>query len=298
MEMQPALNLGEIYQFMELSNKLDVDFSDGNGQLITTYEDCFYCRSNNKIGFAFAIMSDDKCLEFYVTEKHRVDVFIFSLGDDEPSRIGRAKYSTEIRLNEYFGDTLVVNFEMENFKVQLRIKQHNLKANPERMAEYISNKSDPLNLKYLGARNIIERMKWDSMGKEVSLAGIEKDEITQFWQRVGLYSMNIGGPDKFAVEYVSIINGEDKNLLINLVDEDNQIPTVNEYRSLGYRVSMMGDDILRLKADEIQRIEDHEEIVYFFKEGQNAIALHISKAVQAEASDYPYEMFTAVTYQG
>ncbi|AUZ45335.1 hypothetical protein [Pseudomonas orientalis] len=297
MGIQPALSLAEIYQFIELSNKLDVEFSNSNGELLTTYEDCFFCKSNNPLGFAFAIMSDSKCLEFYVTEKDRVDIFILDLGDDKPSKMGRSKYKSEIRVNEILGDVVVIDFEMEDFNLKLKIKQHKLKMNPERMSHYISTKGDSLNLKYLAARNIIERMKWDSMRREVSLAGIENKEITQFWDKIGLYSMNIGGADEFSVEYVNIGGGESKSLLINLVDENNQIPIIGEYTSLGYRVSMMGDDILRLKAAEVKRFEDHEEIIYFFDENPNAVALHIAKDGPGKAGDYAYEMFTAIIYQ-
>lgn len=298
MGMQAAFNVVEIYSLFELSNRIDVEFSQADGEPITTYENCYFCKFNSNHGFAFALMSDDKCLEFYATEKDRVDIFILELGGDEPSLIGRASFNSEIEMDEVKGDTVSTIFETVNFKIKLSVKQHNLKMNPERLNNYLGKPGDSLNIKYFQARNFVERLKWDSVGKEVSIAGIENDQITQFWETVALYSMNIGGPEEFAIEFVNAGAGSSKNLLINLVDENNQIPSAGKYTSLGYRVSMIGDDILRLRTDNIQRIEDHEEIVYFFKEASDAVAIHISKAVQAKQKNYPYEMFTAITYRG
>ena len=292
MKLPVPFDMGDIFQLMEVSNKIEVVLEKPNGEIYEDFGDCSFCKAEKENGFAFALMSKMKCIEFYVTAKQEALVFIYRLGDIQQSSLGEGKVESFIGEKE----TIESVFEFDGIKLRVKFHQHYLKALPSDYEAYMNGTGDALGLKWLNVRNDIERFKFDVANRVVSIGRIKNNVIVEMCKKANLYSMNIGGADSFMIDFVGLDKGNDTRIQINICDENKIIVEDSTFKSLFYALSFASDnDFTSLRGCELTRNQDDKFITYFFEKDNESIAVIIPR--NTDVKDESYEMFSGIEFK-
>lgn len=287
----PAFDMVDLFRLIELSNKIEVSLVSPTGEMAEDFGDCSFCLKEGS-GFAFALMSELKCLEFYAASAHQAHVFIYGIGADEPQGLGEG--NTESMTSD--SGSLVCSFDFSGYKLKIKLAQHMLKAIPENFDDYMSQKGDKLGLKWLNERNVIDRLKFEMARRDVSVGRIEGDKVVEMCKRANLHSLKVGGPEVFTMEIHGVHSDEKTNIQINMCDENTNVPENKDYQKLLYSIIFTSEnDINVLRGCEVRRKEADDFITYFFNKDDDSIAIIIHKIKSDESQ--PYKMFDAVEYE-
>lgn len=292
MKLPVPFDMSDIYQLMEVSNKIEVVLEKQNGEIYEDFGDCSFCKAEKENGFAFALMSKMKCIEFYVTAKQEALVFIYALGDMQQSSLGECKVESFISEKE----TIESIFQFDGITLRVKFHQHYLKALPDDYEAYMNDTGDALGLKWLNIRNDIERFKFDVANRVVSICRIKNNVIVEMCKKANLYSINIGGADSFMIDFVGLDKANDTRIQINICDENKGIVEDSTFKSLFYALSFASEnDFTSLRGCELTRNQDDKFITYFFEKDDECIAVIIKR--NEDGDEQAYEMFSGIEFK-
>ena len=292
MKQPVPFDMGDIFQLMEVSNKIEVVLEKPNGEIYEDFGDCSFCKAEKENGFAFALMSKMKCIEFYVTAKQEALVFIYALGDLQQSSLGEGKVESYLDENENIESV----FSFEGINLRIKYQRHYLKALPSDYEAYMSNQGDALGLKWLNVRNDIDRFKFDVANRVVSIGRIKNNFIVEMCKKANLYSVNIGDADNFMIDFVGLDKAIDTRIQINICDENKSIVEDATFKSLFYALSFASDnDFTSLRGCELKRNQDEKFITYFFEKDDESIAVIIPR--NKNDDEQAYEMFSGIEFK-
>ncbi|KTB91630.1 hypothetical protein AO073_01785 [Pseudomonas syringae ICMP 11293] len=287
----PDFDIIDLYRLFELSSKIEVSLENPEKTFHEKFGECTYCMKTGA-GFSFALMGETKCIEFYAISEFEAHVFIFKIADSQPQSLGVMKAESMV----IESGVLVCILDCQGYKLKITMARHMLKANPENHEKYMNEKGDALGLKWLHARTLIDRLKFEMARRTVSVGRIESDKIVEMCKRANLHSLKIGGPDEFFVEIDGVLSDEGTKIQVNYCDENQNAPNGSSYQKLLYTISFASDkDINVLRGCEIVRQEAEDFITYFFNKDEDSMAIIIHRTKEQDDSE-PYEMFSAIEF--